>query len=109
MIPASTPHWYQVRFQATVIRTTSRAPAEAPTEASHGRASSTGPGDVPRRGGGSPEGEGGRMTKWTRLLAVLAEKLYGKPFGTALHDDLAVPLGLGLLLVLALHLVVRHR
>ena len=30
------------------------------------------------------------------LLAVLAEKLYGKPFGTALHDDLAVPLGLGL-------------
>jgi D-alanyl-D-alanine carboxypeptidase len=30
------------------------------------------------------------------LLAVLAERLYGKPFGTALRDDLAVPLGLGL-------------
>lgn len=30
------------------------------------------------------------------LLAVLAEKLYGKPFGTALHDEIAAPLGLGL-------------
>lgn len=30
------------------------------------------------------------------LLAVLAEKLYGKPFATALHDEIAAPLGLGL-------------
>jgi CubicO group peptidase (beta-lactamase class C family) len=30
------------------------------------------------------------------LLAVLAEKLYGTPYATVLHDEIAAPLGLGL-------------
>ena len=30
------------------------------------------------------------------LLAVLAEKLYGKPYATVLRDEIAAPLGLGL-------------